>query len=93
MLLSLFLFTANCDNYMFIALFPWHNYYQIRVNFFSGIDLALLSYANHSIMTYGTFGMWGALLAGGQATLPATHTRSKESQEILTGNVNGWIFL
>jgi hypothetical protein len=30
----------------------------------SGIDLALLSQANHSIMTYGTFGMWGALLAG-----------------------------
>jgi hypothetical protein len=32
--------------------------------FFSGIDLALLAQANHSILTYGTFGMWGALLAG-----------------------------
>jgi hypothetical protein len=60
---------------------------------FSGIDLALLSCANHSIMTYGTFGMWGAIMAGVQATLPATHKKSKESQETLAGNLKGWIFL
>jgi hypothetical protein len=39
---------------------------RIIVLIFSGLDLALLSQANHSIMTYGTFGMWGTMLAGGQ---------------------------
>lgn len=29
------------------------------------IDLAILSFANHSIITVGTFGWWGAWLAGG----------------------------
>jgi hypothetical protein len=47
----------------------------------------------HWPQTYGTFGMWGALLAGGQATLPKTHQSSKESAEILAGNLNGWVFL
>ena len=55
--------------------------------------MALLSQANHSILTYGTFGMWGALLAGGQATLPATHIKSKESEEIKAGNMAEWIFI
>jgi hypothetical protein len=41
--------------------------------FSSGIDLALLSQANHSIMTYGTFGLWGGLLAGGQLACPKSH--------------------
>ncbi len=39
----------------------------------TGIDLALLSLGNHSILTYGTFGMWGALLAGGETVLPSSH--------------------
>jgi hypothetical protein len=38
--------------------------------FLSGIDFSMLTMANHSIMTYGTFGMWGALFAGGLITLP-----------------------
>ena len=40
---------------------------------FLGIDLALLAQANHSIMTYGTFGLWGALLAGGKVVFPKSH--------------------
>ena len=35
--------------------------------------MALMSQANHSIMTYGTFGMWGALLAGGLIVYPKSH--------------------
>jgi len=58
-----------------------------------GISLALLSQANHSIQTYGTFGMWGALLASGQATLPASHMKTYESKVILKGNITGWKFL
>ena len=27
------------------------------------IDMALLSLSDHSILSYGTFGLWGALLA------------------------------
>ncbi|KAJ9595052.1 hypothetical protein L9F63_013649 [Diploptera punctata] len=32
-------------------------------------DLSLLASCNHSILDYGTFGTWGALLAGGEAVL------------------------
>lgn len=38
--------------------------------FQTGIDFALLSLADHSIMTYGTFGLWAALFAGGEVTMP-----------------------
>jgi galactoside 2-L-fucosyltransferase 1/2 len=31
----------------------------------SGHDLAVLASCNHTIIDYGTYGMWGALLAGG----------------------------
>ena len=34
-----------------------------------GLDLALLAACNHTIATYGTFGLWGALLAGGAAIM------------------------
>ena len=36
-----------------------------RDTFDVGADLALLAACNHSIVTYGTFGLWGALLSGG----------------------------
>jgi galactoside 2-L-fucosyltransferase 1/2 len=28
-------------------------------------DLAIMAACNHSIIDYGTYGMWGAILAGG----------------------------
>jgi galactoside 2-L-fucosyltransferase 1/2 len=28
-------------------------------------DLAIMSACNHSIIDYGTYGMWGAILSGG----------------------------
>lgn len=31
-----------------------------------GYDLALLASCNHSIMTWGSFSMWGTFLAGGK---------------------------
>lgn len=55
-----------------------------------GADLALLSHVNHSILTYGTFGMWGALLAGGQVALPASYADTKEMKEIIRANLTGW---
>jgi hypothetical protein len=41
---------------------------KLVLHLFLGIDLALLSQANHSIMTYGTFGMWGSIKAGVDTT-------------------------
>lgn len=32
-------------------------------------DLALMASCNHSIIDYGTFGVWGAILAGGETLL------------------------
>ena len=35
-----------------------------------GVDLAVLSMCNHTVLDYGTFGLWAALLAGGRIVLP-----------------------
>ena len=43
-----------------------------------GEDLALLAACNHSIISYGTFGMWGALLAGGRVTISQTAAKTKD---------------
>ena len=40
-----------------------------------GVDLALLSRAAHTIMDYGTFGLWAGLLAGGAILAPTGYTR------------------
>jgi len=39
-----------------------------------GLDLALLSLSSHTIMDYGTFGLWGGLLAGGDILAPRGYT-------------------
>ena len=31
-----------------------------------GFDLCVLATCQHTVITYGTFGLWGALLAGGE---------------------------
>ena len=58
-----------------------------------GNDLALLAHANHSILSHGTYGMWGALLAGGEAVLPGQFNHVKESREVVKANLPGWVFL
>ena len=35
-----------------------------------GVDLAILSQCNHTVLDYGTFGLWAALFAGGRIILP-----------------------
>ena len=40
-----------------------------------GVDLAVLSLAHHTIMDYGTFGLWAGLLAGGTIIAPTGYTR------------------
>ena len=62
-----------------------------------GEDLCLLVACNHTIMSFGTFGLWGALLAGGQVVLPKQIMDVKEGFELevagLLGNDSGWHLL
>ena len=37
--------------------------------FGAGVDLATLASCNHTIITYGTFGLWGSLLSGSAAII------------------------
>lgn len=37
-----------------------------KVSNSASLDLAILASCNHSIIDYGTFGIWGAILAGGE---------------------------
>ena len=70
----------------------------ISTYYLLGTDLALLTLADHSILSYGTFGMWGALLAnGGEVALPTgydTHRINKEINWAKTlGLLKNWIFI
>ena len=58
-----------------------------------GTDLAIMAHCNHTIMTYGTFGMWGAFLANGKVI--ATENAAKEELNILKRleNEENWIFI
>ena len=47
----------------------------------SGYDLCLLTTCNHSIHTYGTYGAWGSLLAGGDVIAP-TGTNPEANAEV-----------
>ena len=42
-------------------------------------DLCLLASSNHSIHTYGTFGLWGSLLAGGDVIATTGTTGTEEA--------------
>ena len=56
--------------------------------------MALLSLANHSIMTYGSFGMWGSLLAqGGETVLPKDIVKSDVGAAIKRAQLPNWTFL
>ncbi len=59
--------------------------------------MALLAACNHTIMSFGTFGLWGGLLAGGQVVLPREILNVKEGLELetagLIGNNTGWNLL
>jgi len=44
-------------------------------------------------MSYGTFGMWGALLAGGLVTLPKSHLSEGSIKNIVEANMTNFEFL
>ena len=40
-----------------------------------GVDLAILAQCNHTVLDYGTFGLWAALFAGGRIILPGKNMK------------------
>ena len=62
-----------------------------------GDDLALLAACNHTILSYGTFGQWGALLAGGKVVISDTAAMTKEGRELIEGGLgahnSGWTWI
>jgi hypothetical protein len=85
---------SSCTEGMCATNVPLHIHNSlVFLNLFIGIDLALMMQANHSIMSYGTFGMWGALLAGGQVTVPNTHYYEGSIQYIVQANLTNFVFI
>ena len=67
---------ANCQR-----LYPKIKVVLSIVNIPVKVDLALLSLCSHTIMDYGTFGLWGGLFAGGEILAPTGYTRSVSKVE------------
>ena len=62
-----------------------------------GFDLCTLASSDHSIYAYGTFGLWGSLLAGGDVIVSKSRTRNKKgwSEDNFHKNnaMQGWLFI
>ena len=59
-----------------------------------GVDLALLSLANHSIISYGSFSMWGALLSNkGEVIMPKDYALTDVGERINMTNIPNWKFI
>ena len=66
----------------------------ILTHHISVTDLALLSMADHSILTYGSFGVWGALLAkGGETIMSKELVQTDIGIEISNANLPNWKFI
>ena len=53
-----------------------------------GVDLAILSQCNHTILDYGTFGLWAALLSGGRIILPENYSNTPTPDNVWWRNAN-----
>ena len=68
----------------------WNEYIVI---YCTGVDLALLSLADHSILSYGTFGVWGSLLAGrGETIIPKDAQKTGIGQQVAKAKIPDWSF-
>ena len=70
------------------------NYHvQIKV----GFDLCTLASSDHSIYAYGTFGLWGSLLAGGDVIVSKSRTTNekgwKEDNFHKNNAMQDWLFI
>ena len=59
------------------------------------MDLALLSMSDHSIVTYGTFGIWGSLLGNEDklTIFPKDFIKTDVGKEVNKVKSPNWIFL
>ena len=55
-----------------------------------GFDLCVLSASHHTVITYGTFGLWGSLLAGGEVI--AAKGRNNLTLTEVGGCCQGYLF-
>ena len=56
--------------------------------------MALLSLADHSILSYGSFGMWEALLSGrGETILPKDIIKTDVGMAIRRAKLPQWTFI
>ena len=58
-----------------------------------GNDMALLAQADHSILSLSTYGLWGALLAGGDAVLPEKFKKTNVGKSVVKAKLPGWVFI
>lgn len=61
-----------------------------------GFDLCVLSTSEHTIFTYGTFGLWGSLLAGGDVIAAKgrnNRTLTEEDEIYLRSDMAGWLYI
>ena len=54
----------------------------------------MLALADHAILTYGTFGMWGALLGNAKnVVMPKGYSKHRATKNIEMAKIKDWIFL
>ena len=57
-------------------------------------DMSTLSHCNHTIVDYGTFGTWVAMLAGGRSVWPSDYSKIPRYQPaVMVNQFPKWIFL
>ena len=65
-------------------------------DFLVGFDLCILASCDHSIHTYGTFGLWGSLLAGGDVIVAKGRNRMGLTEEDIIykkSAMPGWLYV
>ena len=83
----------NSLNLVYIYIYIYTSIYILSF-LLPGVDLALLSLSHHSIITYGTFSMWGAFFSSkGEVIMPKDHENTDVGENIKKANIPNWKFI